>query len=214
MLSGEQFSREPFGPKIFVGVSSLRIKIHDILGGGETLRDRAATSERVRWGLYYVGMDRQEGVRNGPIRLSHLITTVATTHPLTLLTLLRRAPALLSDISTRNPSAALCAAKGQERLEGSRWFYQIYTPSRLTACLLPSLPPSSSLPPSTLALVALSPRPRHAWLPPRRCYVIACFPPVYHLIKFHSYAPLGHTSVNEKSFVEWNPSRKQTYRDW
>lgn len=65
-----------------------------------------------------MGMDR-EGVRNGPIRLSHLITTVAT-HPLTLLTLLRRAPALLSDISTRNPSAALCAAKGQERPEGSR----------------------------------------------------------------------------------------------
>lgn len=31
---GGQFSREPFGPKIFVGVSSLQIKIHDILGGG------------------------------------------------------------------------------------------------------------------------------------------------------------------------------------
>lgn len=39
-----------------------------------------------------MGMDR--GVRNGPIRLSHLITTVATTTLLTLLTLLRDVPAL------------------------------------------------------------------------------------------------------------------------
>lgn len=53
-VSGGQFSREPFGPKIFVGVSSLQIKIHDILGGwrdvkGQWQRASACGEDYIMW---------------------------------------------------------------------------------------------------------------------------------------------------------------------
>lgn len=103
-----------------------RIKIHD--GGGEKGQPGERASERV-CGEDYIMWEWTEGARgprNGPIRLSHLITTVVTTTLSTLLTLLRRiAPArgigYIYEESPKRGAARAPQIKGAgKRVEGSR----------------------------------------------------------------------------------------------
>lgn len=122
-----------------------------------------------------------EGVRNGPIRLSHLITTVATTTLLHYLRYLGPLPASLyriylgEELEPRHKG--LLEEGGFEMILSDLHPLPPSSPTHSTSSdwRHPTVYITGWLP-HLLALLAGS-------MPP-----IACFPPVYHLIKFDSCA--------------------------
>lgn len=134
-----------------------------------------------------------EGVRNGPIRLSHLITTVATTTLLHYLRYLGPLPASLyriylgEELEPRHKG--LLEEGGFEMILSDLHPLPPSSPTHSTSSdwRHPTVYITGWLP-RLLALLAGS-------MPP-----IACFPPVYHFIKFHSCATVHSAGRGAFSF--------------